>query len=122
MSDWTSVLTDVFRPYLRSYMLEFYWAFVRTEITHGSLFWGQSVRTGMVPQLGYARPARSSSRACVCTFTKDIIVTDRIFDALTTELKFFVDGESVGTVRELLVEAAAVVHIKWYPASSSVSI
>jgi hypothetical protein len=41
--------------------------------------------------------------------TKDIKVPDRIFDALTTELKFFVDGENVETVQELLVEAAAVV-------------
>ena len=35
-------------------MLEFYWVFVRTGIPHEHVLRGQSVRNGMVPQLGYA--------------------------------------------------------------------
>src|ERR1700685_4067222 len=58
-------------------------------------------------------PVRSSSRARVCRSTKDIIVPDRIFDALTTELKFFVGGDSVETVQELLIEAAVACRSRY---------
>src|SRR5882762_8061301 len=42
-------------PHLGSYMVEFFGTSVRTGIAHKVILTSQFVRTGIVPQLGYAR-------------------------------------------------------------------
>jgi hypothetical protein len=60
--DWTLVLTDPPRPQLGSYLVEFSMEFVHTVMLHVSLFGGQSIRTGMQHQLGYARVLATSGK------------------------------------------------------------
>src|SRR5882762_1273599 len=55
MADRTSVQTGVTCPHLGSYMVEFFGTSVRTGIAHKVILTSQFVRTGIVPQLGYAR-------------------------------------------------------------------
>ena len=55
MTDRTSVQTGVTCPHPGSYMVEIFGTSVRNGIAHKVILTGQFVRTGIVPQLGYAR-------------------------------------------------------------------
>src|ERR1700728_4112684 len=61
MTDRSSVQTGVTCPHPGSYMVEIFGISVRTGIAHKVILTSQFVRTGIVPQLGYARVLDSTS-------------------------------------------------------------
>ena len=74
MTDRTSVQTGVTCPHPGSYMVEIFGISVRTGIAHKVILTSQFVRTGIVPQLGYARVLSLLAASTVLPACSDLLL------------------------------------------------